>query len=138
MLSGRNTFLTGLITLSLLGLLLFLSCSGKKEGEVEAKRPAPTSDLPALPDTLLILAGEQLFKTTALGTVGKSCASCHGEGEDLKGIAEEYPKLCDLAGKEITLIEMNNLCIENALKGKPLDPRSDGAQALAAYVRSLE
>lgn len=138
MLNDRSTFLTNSAALSLLVVLLLLSCSGKEEREVEAERPAPTSELPAFPDSLLVLAGEQLFKSPALGTVGKSCASCHGEGEDLKGAAEEYPKFSDLAGREITLIEMNNICIERALKGKPLDPRSDGAQALAAYLRSLE
>jgi mono/diheme cytochrome c family protein len=138
MLYDRSTSLTNVTVLSLLVLLLLLSCSGKKEREVEGQRPVPTSELPALPDTLLVLAGEQLFKSPALGTVGKSCASCHGEGEDLQGAAEEYPKFSDLAGREITLIEMNNICIERALKGKPLDPGSDGAQALTAYVRSLK
>jgi cytochrome c553 len=138
MLNDRSRFLTDFTALFLLILLFSLSCSGKEERKVEGERPTPTSELPAFPDTLLVLAGEQLFKSPALGTVGKSCASCHGEGEDLKGAADGYPKFSDLAGKEITLIEMNNICIENALKGKPLDPRSDGAQALAAYVRSLE
>jgi len=132
-----TVLLTKLAVLSLVSLLISISgCSGKEEAEPEAQRPR--AELAPLPDSLLILAGKQLFHSPALGTANKSCASCHIEGEDLKGAADSYPKFSDLAAKEVTLIEMNNICIEGALKGKPLDPESDGARALAAYIHSLK
>ncbi len=132
-----TVLLTKLAVLFLLGLLVSMgSCSGKEEAEPEAQKPR--AELAPLPDSLLILAGKQLFHSPALGSANKSCASCHIEGEDLKGVADSYPKFSDLAAKEVTLIEMNNICIEGALKGKPLDPESDAARALAAYIRSLK
>ncbi len=132
-----TVLLTKLAVLSLVSLLISISgCSRKEEAEPEAQRPR--AELAPLPDSLLILAGKQLFHSPALGTANKSCASCHIEGEDLKGAADSYPKFSDLAAKEVTLIEMNNICIEGALKGKPLDPESDAARALAAYIRSLK
>jgi len=134
-----TVLLTKLAVLSLVSLLISISgCSGKEEARPEAEKSRPRGELAPLPDSLLILAGKQLFHSPALGTANKSCASCHIEGEDLKGVADSYPKFSDLAAKEVTLIEMNNLCIEGALKGKPLDQESDAARALAAYIRSLK
>lgn len=134
-----TVLLTKLAVLSLVSLLISISgCSGKEEARPEAEKSRPRGELAPLPDSLLILAGKQLFHSPALGSANKSCASCHIEGEDLKGVADSYPKFSDLAAKEVTLIEMNNLCIEKALKGKPLDPETDAAQALAAYIRSLK
>lgn len=131
--------LTKSAVFSLLALVIILSsCSGKEEAEPEAQKPRPSAELASLPDSLLILAGKQLFHSPALGSANKSCASCHIEGEDLKGVADSYPKFSDLAAREVTLIEMNNICIEKALKGKPLDRETDAAQALAAYIRSLK
>jgi cytochrome c553 len=137
---NRTTkILRHLTLLFLLGLLISIGgCSEKQKTKLEAKKPSPRKELTPLPDSLLILAGKQLFHSPALGSTNKSCASCHIEGEDLRGVAESYPKFSDLAAKEITLIEMNNICIERALKGKPLDPESDAAQALAAYIRNLK
>jgi len=129
--------LTKSAVFSLLALVIILSsCSGKEEAKPEAQKPS--AELASLPDSLLILAGKQLFHSPALGTANKSCASCHIEGEDLKGVADSYPKFYDLAAKEVTLVEVNNICIEGALKGKPLDPESDAARALAAYIHSLK
>jgi len=131
--------LTKLAVLFLLGLLVSIGgCSGKEERKPEAEKSRPRGELAPLPDSLLIAAGKVLFHSPALGTANKSCASCHIEGVDLKGVADSYPKFSDLAAREVILIEMNNICIEGALKGKPLDPESDAALALAAYIRSLK
>lgn len=131
--------LTKSAVFSLLALVIILSsCSEKEEAKPEAQKPRPSAELASLPDSLLILAGKQLFHSPALGSANKSCASCHIEGENLKGVADSYPKFSDLAAREVTLIEMNNICIEGALKGKPLDQESDAARALAAYIRSLK
>jgi len=135
--NNTTSFFTKLAAFALLSLLIVLgSCSGKEERKPEAQEPR--AELAPLPDSLLMLAGKQLFYSPALGSANKSCASCHIEGEDLKGVADSYPKFSDLAAREVTLVEMNNICIEGALKGKPLDPESDAALALAAYIRSLK
>jgi len=134
-----SSFLKKPAAFGLLSLLIILSsCSGKDNREPEAQKPRPREELTSLPDSLLILAGKQLFHSPALGSTDESCASCHREAEDLRGVADTYPKFYDPAAKEITLIEMNNICIERALKGKPLDPEADAALALAAYIRSLK
>jgi cytochrome c553 len=137
---NRTTeMLRNLTVLFLLGLVISIGgCSKKQKTKPEAKRPTPRKELAPLPDSLLILAGKQLFESPALGSADRSCASCHVGGEDLRGVADSYPKFSELAAKEITLIEMNNICIAGALKGKPLDPESDAAQALAAYIRNLK
>jgi sulfur-oxidizing protein SoxA len=43
--------------------------------------------------------------TTAEGTEGKSCSTCHGAPEDMKGVKAVYPKWNETAG-EVRTIEM--------------------------------
>jgi len=73
--------------------------------------------------------GKALFNDTKLGnnTSGQSCNSCHPDG---KGLGE--------AGDRKDLEAFVNSCIENALKGKPIDPKSEEMTNLVVYVRSLK
>lgn len=47
---------------------------------------------------------------TAEGSEGKSCASCHGEPEDMAGVKAVYPKWNDTAGEVRTLQMQMNDC----------------------------
>ncbi len=80
--------------------------------------------------------GARLFKDPALGTNGKSCATCHEDGKVWAGKAR-FPKVA--VGGLHTLDQAIQICISNALGGKPLawdDPRlTDLAVFIdAAYV----
>ena len=85
-----------------------------------------------------ITKGKALFNDPKLGggTTGKSCNSCHPDGKGLEnaGMKKEF----NLGGKkQISLKEAINTCIENALKGKALDKKSQEMKDLAAYIKSL-
>ena len=73
--------------------------------------------------------GKALFNDTKLGgnTSGKSCSSCHPDGKGL-----------EKAGDRKDLEAFVNSCIENALKGKPIDPKSVEMANLVAYIKSLK
>lgn len=72
--------------------------------------------------------GKELFESTKLGTSGKSCASCHPGGRKLEWAAT-YDD-----GKLSSTI---NMCIEKALKGKPLDPAGDDMQSFILYMKTF-
>ncbi len=80
--------------------------------------------------------GKKLFNDPKLGTSGKSCNSCHSGGQGLEGAASK--KEFNIMGKtQKSLEEAINFCIEMALKGKPLDPKSKEMQDMVAYIKSL-
>ncbi len=76
-----------------------------------------------------VAKGKALFNDTKLGnnTSGKSCNACHPGGSGLSK-----------AGDRKDLEAFVNSCIENALKGKPIDPKSEEVADLVAYIRSLK
>jgi cytochrome c peroxidase len=76
-----------------------------------------------------VAKGKTLFNDTQLGnnTSGKSCNSCHPDG---KGLVK--------AGERKDLAQFANACIENALKGKPINPESQEMEDLVAYIKSLK
>jgi hypothetical protein len=73
-----------------------------------------------------VAKGRVLFNDTKLGTAGKSCNFCHPDGKGLEKVADRK----DL-GKVI------NSCIENALQGKTIDPKSAEMADLITYIKSL-
>lgn len=72
--------------------------------------------------------GKQLFESKKLGTSGKSCSTCHTDGQKLKGVKNSDDK---------ELAETVNRCISGPLKGKPLDQNSSDMKSLLLYLRSL-
>lgn len=76
-----------------------------------------------------IQLGEKLFHSSALGTTGKSCESCHRGG---KGLAE-----IDAYDDE-QLRVIVNACIRDALGGRLLSPESQELDSLVIYLRSLK
>lgn len=56
---------------------------------------------------------------TAEGSVGKSCADCHGDSEDMAGVRPVYPKWNDEAGEVRTMEMQINDCRENQMGAEP-------------------
>ncbi len=104
--------------------------------------------------------GKDLFNDTKLGTVNRSCNTCHpsggttsGEAEipmplkngmipklpipTLIGAAAQFPKYKVPNDAVIQLGEMNNNCIRMFMMGKPLDLNGKDARDLVAYVSTL-
>jgi cytochrome c553 len=75
-----------------------------------------------------VAKGKVLFNDGKLagGTAGKSCNSCHPDGKGLE-------KAADKKDLEKTI----NLCIEQALKGRPIDLESAQMADIVAYITSL-
>lgn len=83
--------------------------------------------------------GKALFNDVkfAGGTEGKSCSSCHPNGKGLEKSADK--KEFNIMGKkQIGLEEAVNFCIENALKGKAIDPKSEQMMDIVAYIKSFK
>ncbi len=83
--------------------------------------------------------GKALFNDPkfAGATSGNSCNTCHpgGKGLEQAGNRKEF----HIAGKtQKGLEEAVNACIEYALDGKPIDPKSDAMQGIVAYIKSLK
>ena len=72
--------------------------------------------------------GKELFNSTKLGTNGKSCATCHRDGNKLAQAAS-YP--------DAELAEIINQCIKDPLEGKGLDPASSDMKSLITFIRGF-
>ncbi len=106
-------------------ILLALVCGCQKTTE-ETKGEAPPAPVSALGG----MSGKDIFQSTALGTSGKSCSSCHPDGDGLDGVGGRYSQNKELEGQI-------NKCIAGPLKGKELGMESSEMKALATYLRSL-
>jgi len=73
--------------------------------------------------------GKVLFSDPKLGgaTAGVSCNSCHPDGKGL-----------EKAGDRKDLKAFVNSCIQNALKGKAIDPKSKEMDDIVAYIKTLK
>ena len=82
--------------------------------------------------------GRVLFNdpTAFGGTSGKSCGTCHPNGQGLEKAAA-MKEWRNPAGKWMSLQDAINVCIVMANKGKALDPKSDQMRDLVAYIKSL-
>lgn len=67
------------------------------------------------------------------GEAGKSCASCHGDVEKLKGASASYPKVD--GGKLITVEHRINECRTQRMKAKAWKWESDEMLGMSALVR---
>jgi cytochrome c len=72
--------------------------------------------------------GEKLFKSTSLGSNGRSCAGCHPDGKGLENAA---------AYDEKTLAKIANKCIVKALNGKALADDSTELASLIMYLKTI-
>jgi thiosulfate dehydrogenase len=128
-----------------LGLVVFVHA---QEEEAKKMEVDPAAELAKSIDN-----GKKLFNDKELGTSGQTCNSCHMEGGTKEGkmgemvipawhnLAAEYPKYFGMAKKVMTLDQVNNWCIVNPLKGKPLawdDQRLTDLTAYCASVKKVE
>ena len=83
--------------------------------------------------------GKALFNDTkfAGATSGNSCKTCHpnGAGVEKSGDKKEFNIM---GGKQNSLEEVVNVCIEMALKGKVIDTKSSQMKDIVAYIKSLK
>lgn len=88
------------------------------------------------PGMLYVERGEEIWNT-ADGEAGKSCASCHGDGQEfLKGLGAAYPKWNAKAGKPFNIELQINQCREDNMKAKPYKFDSADQKALTTYIKN--
>ena len=80
----------------------------------------------------VVMEGEKLFHSAALGTNKVSCDQCHPNAANTH--PETYPKFQQQLGRVITLSEMVNWCIQNPLEGDPLPLDDAKMTALLSYI----
>ena len=78
--------------------------------------------------------GARSFADPGLGTNGKSCATCHGDGKALAGKAA-FPK--EALGGVRTLDQAIQVCVTNALAGKPLAWDDKRLSAVAVFLSRI-
>ena len=71
------------------------------------------------------------------GTSGKSCNSCHPDGKGLEKSGDKK-EFTIMGQNQKSLEEAVNVCIEMALKGKAIDPKSEDMVNIVAYIKSLK
>ncbi len=83
--------------------------------------------------------GKALFNDPKLGgaTSGKSCNSCHPDGKGLEN-ATDKKEFTIMGKKQKGLEAAVNFCIENAMKGKAIDPKGADMANIVAYIKSLK
>ena len=79
------------------------------------------------PGMLGVEIGIDLWNEVA-GTEGESCASCHGDPEEMAGVSPTYPKWDEDAGTVQTLTMQVNECREGRMGAEPL--KYDGGDVL--------
>ncbi len=80
--------------------------------------------------------GKTLFNDAKFAGGSKACNSCHPDGKGLEKAADK--KEFKIMGKtQKSLEEAVNFCIENASKGKAIDPKSEQMKDIVAYIKSL-
>lgn len=133
----------------LLLALVVLGCA-KKEEEAEEAKPKEMKPDPAVRLARSVENGKKLFADAAIGTNDMSCNSCHAEGgmKDGKfgerdipafsGLAAAYPKYFASANKVMTLSQVNNFCLVNAMSGEPFPADDQRLADLTAYVASVK
>ena len=70
------------------------------------------------PGMLWVERGQKLW-SKAEGEAGKSCKSCHGEPEKMRGVFTVYPKYDEKTKKLINIEQRINRCRSEQMKAKP-------------------
>jgi len=74
---------------------------------------------------------------TVAGSEGKSCASCHGEPESMKGVRPVYPKWNEAAGEVRTLEMQINDCRTTRMGAEPLKYAKAPIDRMVALISSV-
>jgi L-cysteine S-thiosulfotransferase len=85
------------------------------------------------PGMLWVARGAKLWRQ-AEGPDGRSCASCHGEAQSMRGAATRYPQVDLGSGRLLNLDGRIMQCRSERQKAEPLAWESEPLLALGAYV----
>ncbi len=109
------------LTIATAGLVLIMACTPSTDSKGDTAK------------------GKIVFNDVNFGsgTSGKSCNSCHPDGKGLK-MAGDKKEFAIMGKKQNSLEEAVNVCIEMALKGKAIDPKSEEMTNIVAYIKSLK
>lgn len=88
------------------------------------------------PGMIFVDEGIELWNTVA-GEAGESCASCHGDPEELAGVAAEYPKWDEEAGEVQTLTMQVNDCRTEQMQAEELAYDKADMLNLTALITSV-
>lgn len=87
------------------------------------------------PGALTVERGEELWSEVS-GSMGKSCASCHGEAsESMKGVGASYPKWDPETKRPIDIELRIDQCRKERMGAEPFKFNSEEQVALTAYVK---
>ncbi len=116
-------------------------CKGKYE--VDGKKSGYLYSMPETqamqdddfmnPGTFWVEKGEKLW-AKAEGEAGKSCKSCHGEPEKMRGVYPVYPKYDPKTKKLINIEQRINRCRSEQMKAKPWKWESEELLAMTALL----
>ncbi len=87
------------------------------------------------PGMLGVEEGEEYWNKVE-GTMGKSCASCHGDAsESMVGVGASYPKWSEKLGKPINVeLQINHCRVEN-MGAEPYKFDKGGQKPLTAFIK---
>ncbi len=87
-----------------------------------------------------ITKGKKLYNdpTLGYGTTGKTCTTCHENGEGISNNFDTKNEYIVMGLKIKTLPEVINTCIEITLRGEGIDPQGEEMKALISYIQYLK
>ena len=100
---------------------------------LSAATRAQQDDLTVNPGMLWVERGAEIWQRPE-GKAQRSCASCHGDVETLKGVAARYPKWDDKARRIHSVETRIQECRADRQQGTPLPAESADLLALSAVV----
>lgn len=100
---------------------------------VSRETQAQQDDLTDNPGMLWVEQGSELWKLSS-GAAGKSCASCHGAPESMKGVATRYPQVDEKFGRLVNLETRIQSCIAQHQQAQVPPYESQELLALTSLV----
>lgn len=87
------------------------------------------------PGMIAVEDGEAMWNT-AMGSEGKSCATCHEDAAvSMKGVGAHFPKWDADSGKPINVELQINKCLTEQMGAEPLAFNKGGQQELTSYIK---
>lgn len=127
---------TAWLALLLAGTLQAQLAPEQRRSDAEAMSPdlqAMQRDDARNPAMLWVQQGAQLWQLPA-GAQQRSCASCHGEVQGLRGVAARYPAFDATSGSALNLAQRINRCRTQQQQAAPWPLDSEALLALEALV----
>ena len=111
------------------------AADGRRSGfdDMSPGTQAMQRDDTANPGMLFVAEGEAAWQAPA-GPAGRSCASCHGPGERMRGVAVGYPAFDEAIATPVDLQGRIALCRTRHQGAEPLLREGKALLALEAYV----